>query len=381
MQLNKIKVYRPNKGGGDQVVDLPYNATEWLEDSIHAASRKSIRNQIESMGFVGNITVVDNVYGNDFSAKAGNINKPFFTHIAAMQSMSEGAPGVCITMPGIYTIDSAFGLPLKNGIDHYLINATLQITPFAFAYGSIMIYPSYVKCRLYGKGTIKNMSSNTEWAQITPYASCDLEFEGIRFEGAKQLIGESGAFRQAKTLKFKNCELIATDNIIPHFLNAGNFNAFGDTQAVFEDCYIKGNLMIGSSNFGFFTNTYFLKCYRCRFEAVSSNANGQRASLTILDYYQRAQEFKILLKDCSFKSDHENIYCGEGYQGIGTNKYLIIDNCRFENGAEGWINNDNANMNYKLITNWSTHTSTGNPVNNILSGDGIVIDSNLEVTL
>ena len=379
MNLSKIKLYNPTKAGGDKIVDLPYDPDTWLGDKIHAPSRNALRNKIESMGFVGNITVVDKVYGNDFTAVAGNINKPFYSHTAAIQSMSSGAPGICITMPGVYTINSAFGLPMKNGIDHYFINATIEISPSGYSYGSIMIYPYYVKSKVYGKGTIKNMSSNQDWSLITPYVGCDLEFEGIRFEGAKHLIGEDGAFRQAKTLKFKNCELISTNNIIPTYRNAGNFNAFGDTQATFEDCYIEGNLMIGTSSFNLFTDPYFLKFYRTRFKAIPTNSNGQTASLTLLDYYARTNEFKVLLKDCSFKSEHENIYCGNGYEGIGTNKMLLVDNCRFENGT-GWINNDNANMNFKLIGNWSNNASFGNPVNNLLSSVGILIDPALEVS-
>ncbi|HSZ72480.1 MAG TPA: hypothetical protein VK750_07365 [Cytophagaceae bacterium] len=381
MQLNKIKTYSPTKGSGNQVVDKPYDPVTWLGDSLHAPSRKAIRNQIESMGFVGNITVVDKAYGNDFTAKAGNVNKPFFTHTAAIQAMSSGAPGVCITMPGIYTVSSAFGFPMKDGIDHYLINATIQISPFGYSYGTIMLYPSYVKSKIYGKGIFLNMSSNQDWSIITPYVACDLEFEGIRFEGAKQLIGEDGSRTQAKTLKFKNCELVSTNNVIPPTRNAGNYNATGDTQAVFEDCYIKGNLMVCTSSANLFTDPYFLKFYRCRFEAISTNANNLNGSLTLLDYYASTNAFKVLLKDCSFKSDHENIHCLDGYGGIGTNKSLIIDNCRFQNGVEGWINNANVNMGFKLINNWSNNPSTGSVVNNLLSGTGITIDPNLEVEL
>lgn len=379
MGLNKV--YKPTKGSGDPVVDLPYDPATWLGDTIHAPSRNVLRNKIESIGFVGNITVVDKTYGNDFTAVAGNVNKPFYSHAAAMQSMAGGAPGVCITMPGVYVINSAFGFPMKNGIDHYLINATIEISPGGYSYGSIMLYPNYIKSRIYGKGTFINMSSNQDWSLITPYVACDLEFEGIRFEGAKQIIGQDGSLVQPKTLKFKNCELVSTNNVVPSYRSAGNFNATGDTQAIFKDCYIKGNMMIGTSSSNLFSDPYFLKFYRCRFEAISTNTNNINASLTFLDYYASTNAFKALIKDCSFKSDHENIYCLDGYGGIGTNKFLVIDNCRFENGVEGWINNANVNMGFKLLGNWSTNASTGSSVNNILSGPGVTIDSSLEVEL
>ena len=381
MQLNKLKFYHPVKGSGNQVVDLPYDPNTWLNDGLYAPSRNAIRNQIESMGFVGNITVVDKVYGNDFTARAGNINKPFLTHYAAMQSMSAGTPGLCITMPGTYTITSAFGFPMKNGIDHFLMNATIEICPGGFAYGSIMIYPSYVKSRVYGKGVIKNLSFNRDWSQITPYVACDLDFDGIRFEGAKQSIGQDGALVQAKTLRFKNCELIATNNIIPPYRNAGNFNARADTMASFEDCYIKGNLMICTSSAGLFSDPYFLKYNRCRFEAVDTNENGLNASLTLLDYYADSAPMKVLLKDCCFKSSGENIHCQEGYAGTSTNKFLILDNCRFDNGIQGWISNNNVSMNFKLLNNWSVNPSSDFPITNILSGNGMIIDPNLDVAI
>lgn len=375
--LNKL--YKPVKGGGGQVVDLPYDPSTWLDDKIHAPSRNAIRNHIESMGFVGNVTVVDQAYGNDFTGRAGNITKPFYTHVAAMQSMVGGPPGVCITMPGTYTINRGFGFPMKDGIDHYLINAIIEICPGGYSYGSIMIYPSYVKSRIYGKGTFVNMSINTDWSIITPYVACDLEFEGIRFEGPKQLIGEDGGLVQAKRLKFKDCELISTDNIVPAYRGAGNFNATGSSKAEFENCYIKGNLMIGTSSSNLISDPYRLKFNRCHFEGNDLNSNGQTASLTILDYYESDNTFKALLKDCTFRSNYTSLYCGEGYGGVGTEKYLIIDNCRFMNGL-GWIVNVNPNMNFKLLSNYSNKASLGYPVNNLMSGVGMIVDTELEVS-
>lgn len=384
MLLNKLRLYRPRPSKSTAQVNAPsevieeaYNPTTWPGDTTHAPSRNNVFNVIESLGHVGNVVIVDKTFGNDFTGRVGNINKPFYSHSAAMNSIPSGTPGLCITMPGVYQVNSSFGFPVKNGIDHYLFNATIEVSQGSYSYGSILVYPNYVKCKVYGKGTIKNLSSNLDWALITPYVSCDLEFEGIRFEGPKQIIGNAGGFNQIKKLKFRNCELVSTNNTIPTYLGAGNYSGY--TQTVFENCYIKGGMLVTTSNSGFFPDNYLLKFYRCHFESIDTNSNGQYASISFLDYYSDAQVSKYLFQDCSFKGNHNNLYCADGYGGAGSNKYIIINNCRFVNGVEGWIVNNNANYKFKLTNSWTTNNATGSPVNNLMSGTGMITDLNLEV--
>lgn len=384
MLLNKLRLYRPRPSRSTSQVNAPvevieeaYNPTTWPGDTTHAPSRNNVFNVIDSLGHVGNVVIVDKTFGNDFTGRVGNINKPFYSHSAAMNSIPSGTPGLCITMPGVYQVNSSFGFPVKNGIDHYLFNATIEVSPGSYSYGSILVYPNYVKCKVYGKGTIKNLSSNQDWALITPYVSCDLEFEGIRFEGPKQIIGNAGGFNQIKKLKFRNCELVSTNNTIPTYLGAGNYSGY--TQTVFENCYIKGGMLVTTSNSGFFPDNYLLKFYRCHFESIDTNSNGQYASISFLDYYSDSQVSKYLFQDCSFKGNHNNLYCADGYGGAGSNKYIIINNCRFVNGVEGWIVNNNANYQFKLTNSWTTNNATGSLVNNLMLGTGMITDPNLEV--
>ncbi|MFM2394188.1 MAG: hypothetical protein RLZZ546_2170 [Bacteroidota bacterium] len=385
MLLNKLRLYnpKPSKGATSpngeiplEVINEEYN-TSWSGDINHAPSRDDLFNKIESLGYFGNVVIVDKTYGNDYTGRVGNINKPFYSHSVAIGSIPAGSPGLCITMPGVYQVNSSFGFPIKNGIDHYLFNATIEVCSGSYSYGSILVYPNYVKCKIYGKGTIKNLSVNQDWALITPYVSCDLEFEGIRFEGPKQIIGNAGGFNQAKKLKFRNCELVSTNNTIPTYLGAGNFAGY--TQAVFENCYIKGCMLVTTSNSGFFPDNYLLKFYRCHFESIDTNSNGQYASISFLDYYSDAQISKYLFQDCSFTGNHNNLYCADGYGGAGSNKYIIINNCRFVNGVEGWIVNNNPNYKFKLTNSWTTNNASGSPVTNLMSGTGMITDPNLEI--
>ncbi len=373
--LNKL--YEPNPNGRIEVSNEPYGFT-WLGINDLAPSKNVLYNLIENLGYVaGNVTIVDDVKGDDSSGKAGNILRPFKTHQAAIGSMYAITNGVCITMPGNYNIGT-FGLPLKNGIDHYFINANFTST--GFSYGLIMVYPSYVKCKLYGKAVFTDASANNSWAQITPYCACDIEFEGISFTGNKQVIGSQGATGGYKFLKFKNCNLTANDNVIPIYQGAWNYNAFSDTFSTFEDCYIKGTMLVSTGNNYTIQNEYILRYERCQFESIDTNINGLKASLVLLDYYGNSDVCKILLDHCRFKGNHENIYTNLGYGSIGTNKYLIGYDNKFMNGnTEGWIKNDNQNFNFKLDNNLITFDSIGTyPVANLLTGTGIRIENNLE---
>ncbi len=128
----------PSGGGGGSILNTPYDPNTWLE-TTDGASRLSIRNKIESMGYLGNVAYVDNTYGNDSTGVLGNILKPFATHAVASAYISSGTKGLIVTFPGTYTITSPFGFPMKNNVDHLIFNA--DIVQVNFAYGIIMIYP------------------------------------------------------------------------------------------------------------------------------------------------------------------------------------------------------------------------------------------------
>lgn len=381
------RIYQPSPKSGSNPPAIPnmvrddaYDKNAWGNNHVFAPSQSAVSRMVEGLA-TGNIVIVDQQFGNDFTGALGNVNRPYRNHYAAMEAIPAGAPGLCITMPGNYSVNNEFGFPIKDGIDHYLMEATIEMNFGNFSYGIFLIYPDYVKCKIYGKATFKDFSSNVNWALITPYVSCDIEFEGIRFEGAKQIIGQEGSMQQAKKLRFKNCELVSTDSHLPITMGAGNYNAFGDTQAVFEDCFIKGVFIVSSSNAGFFADHYMLKFYRCHFEAIDTNANGHNSNVMFLDYNSSADTAKYLFKDCAFRSNVNNLFCGNGYGGIATNKTIVVDNCRFINGIEGWIVNNNPNYHFKIMNSWSTNVSTGSPVVNLLAGAGIIADANLEIDL
>ncbi len=373
------RTYQPIPGGGDQVTDEAFDRNVWDADHKHAPSRSAISRMIDGLSVSNNVVVVDAQIGDDVTGKIGNVNRPFRTHEAALATIASGAPALCITMPGTYNINHSFGFPLKDGVDHCLLGATININMGTSSYGSIMVYPYYVKCRVYGKGTFIEGSVNQDWAQITPYVGCDIVFEGMRFEGNKQLIGNQGGVAgEQKNLYFKNCELVANDNYINPRWGAGTFNATGYCNAVFENCYLKGTFLVNSQNPQ--GKDYLLKFRHCKFEANEMNTNGISASLVVLDYYGNTAVSKTLVDHCSFISSHESIFCGNGYGGTGQNKYLIIYNSRFASGPEGWINNSNPGMKFKLIDNWATVAAGGtDPVVNQLTGVGITVDANLEV--
>jgi hypothetical protein len=379
MQLNKLRFYTPIQGGGN-TSDIPYDESIWDGITTVSPSLNSVRDAIESLGYAGHIAIVDDIYGNDFTAKADNILKPFKTHQAAVFALPYGVPCLVITMPGVYSITSAFGFPLRDNLDHLFFNATINITA-PFSYGSILIYPSYTKCRLYGKATFNNYSTNLGWAMITPYVQCEIEFEGITFTGARPAIGQLGAITAPKLLSFRNCRFISTSNPINPVSNAGNNNAFGDTFLSFDSCYFEGSLITSALNFYPSFNEYLIKAYGCQFKGGTGNPFGLNAALVLLDYNSSAPA-KILVKDCEFKTPHEALHSGLGYVAPGTGSLFYLDNNRFDTGVEGWVRNELAGTVYKMIGNYTKVGASGaNPVINTLAGTGIIIDPGIEVPL
>ncbi|HVD99522.1 MAG TPA: hypothetical protein VNB90_15040 [Cytophagaceae bacterium] len=372
MRLNKIKLYRPNSSsGGGNIVDQPYDSSIWDADTTQGASRNAIRDKIESMGYnAGNVLYVDGQAGDDTTARRGNILKPYQT--PAMASVNASMNDLIVVFPGNYVLGS-FGLPLKYGVNYYMWNPTFINTEFS--YGLIMTYPYPIKSKIFGKATFTDYSPVGGWAMITPYMDCDLEFEGMTFISNKQLIGQLGSSGLNKILKFKNCKLISNDNDTQYYAGGG----FAPGSATFEDCYLQGNFLIGNAAScpGY---DFKLKFSRCELVANDTNTNGDTCFLRLVEYYENAELSKVFLDHCVLRSSTHNIEIGEGYGGIGTNKYLIIKDCYFYNSnGSGWIKNEHANAQFKLVNNWSTYAQSGSvSVVNLLPGPGITCDSNLE---
>lgn len=380
MLLNKIKIYQPYnaRSAGAGIVDEVYGPT-WAADITNGRSAKSIYDKIESMGYLGPIAYVDDTYGDDATADLGNILKPFKTHAGAMAFIgfpSASYKGVIITMPGTYAINNAFGFPLRNNVDHIIINADFNHT--GFAYGTFMVYPSAVTCKVIGIGNVNfnNQTSNTDWAQITPYVGCNIEVYNVNFTGAKQIVGQQGGFPHDIQFKFKNCRLISTDNII-NKTAGGNFV---QGSLSFEDCYLKGHFSI-QNNSKSPSVSYKTKFVRCLLESTAVNTNGEVACLGFYDYGIN-DAIEHVIDNCKFVcsiGNGQNIDFTVAFAGYGANKRLIIQNSDFINlVAGGWILNDHPTGLFYLRNNWSTYNATGAVVvANSLVGAGLTVDANL----
>jgi hypothetical protein len=372
MQLNKVRIYRPNNvTGGGSIVDDPYNIATWNGDATQGASRNSISDKIESMGYSsGKVLYVDGVYGNDTFAQKGNILKPFQSlSLASAYSVSGD---LIVVFPGTYTLGS-FGLPLRNNVDYYMLDAYFENN--AFSYGFLMTFPYSITCKIFGKATFTDHAPVGGWSMITPYYNCDFDIEGMTFISNKQLIGQLGGSGINKFLKFKNCKLISHDNDSMYYRGGG----FGGGSALFEDCYLQGNFLIGNAGTHPLYD-YKLRFSRCELVANDTNTNGDTCFLRLVEYYGNDELSKVFLDHCILRSSTHNINIGPGYGDIGTNKFLIVKDCYFYNTTgSGWIQCDHPNAQFKLINNWSQYPQSGSvPVVNMLPGAGITSDSNLE---
>jgi hypothetical protein len=379
MQLNKIKLYYPylnrnqssGGGGGSYIIDNPYDPYGWDGDILFGPSRNSVRDLVESMGYnAGKVIYVDATNGNDSTGRKGNVLKPFQNLYTASAYSVSG--DLIVIFPGTYTLFS-LGLPLRDGVDYYILNA--DFINNGYSYGLLISFPFSVSCRIFGKGRFIDTTPDNGWALITPYMPCNLEIEGMSFTGNRQIIGQLGLVgSDERFLSFKNCRLISNDNMTPSYVGAGNF---GDGSAYFEDCYIKGYWSVSNSNMHA-DHDYKLFFKRCRLEANPTNGNGFQTSLGLWDYYGDTQVSKVIFENCVLKSTQYNITAGDGYGGIGMNKLIIVKDSYFLNSS-GWIENNHANLNFKLINNWSSYSPGGSsPVNNLLTGTGFSYDSNLE---
>lgn len=378
MQLNKIKLYHPylnrsqsSGGGSSYIIDSAYDPYMWDGDISFGPSRNSVRDLVEGLGYnAGKVLYVDVTNGSDNTGRKGNVLKPFQSIYTASSLSSSG--DLIVVFPGTYTLYS-LGLPLRDGVDYYIMDA--DFINNGYSYGMLISFPYAVSCRIFGKGRFIDTTPDNGWAMITPYMPCNLEIEGMSFTGNRQIIGQLGSTgSDPRYLSFKNCRLISNDNIRPGYTGAGNFS---DGSAYFENCYIKGYWSVtnGAMNVNY---NYKLLFRRCELQANPTNANGFQCSLGLWDYYQATDLSKIIFESCVLKSAQYNITVGNGYGGTGTNKNIIIKDSYFLNGS-GWIENNHPALQFKLINNWSSYAPGGSsPVNNQLTGSGFTYDNNLE---
>ncbi len=374
MRLNKIKLYQPNQytstSGSSFILDNPYDPYGWDGDTLFGPSRNSIRDMVEGLGYnAGKVIYVDITNGNDSSGRKGNVLKPFQSLYTASAYAVSG--DLTVVYPGTYTLGS-LGLPLKDGVDYYMLNPKFE--NYGFSYGLLITFPFSVTCKIFGKAAFTDHSPVGGWAMITPYLNCDLEIEGMTFISNKQILGQLGGPGSNKFLKFKNCKLISNDNATLYYSGGGFVGS-----ALFEDCYMKGNFMVGNSG-SHPAYDYKVKFNRCQLEANPTNTNGDTSFLRLVEYYGNAELSKVFIDHCVLKATQHNIEIGEGYGGIGSNKFLIVKDSYFYNASgSGWIKNEHINAGFKLINNWSQYAPSGSvAVNNLLTGAGFIYDSNLE---
>lgn len=379
MILNKIRLYIPySPSNAGSVIDQAYG-DEWGDDVTDGRTARSIYDKIESMGYVGEVVFVDNLYGDDNTGQPGNILKPFKTHAFAAGMLTSIATGksAVVTLPGQYSFTNAFGFPLITNIDHIIIDA--NITQNGFSYGTFMPYPNSIGAvKIIGIGNVNfiNSSSNADWSIITPYQACDLEFTNINFTGAKQFIGQQGSFPGIDVkLKFTNCNIITTDNVCTQ----GGGGGFVRGSAIFKNCYFKGHMQVYNSEKSASLG-YKTKWVDCEIEAPTiATTSGEITALGLFDYSANADVIQHVFERCRFQSGlGEAMEIGEGSAGIGTNKSMIVQNCDFITPVGGWIKNEHNTATFYLRNNWTRYNASGTyPVTNTLTGTGVITDVNL----
>ncbi|MCU0323049.1 MAG: hypothetical protein MUE72_11570 [Chitinophagaceae bacterium] len=367
-----------NPSNGQEVLNEAYGDS-WATDIVRARTAKNVYDKIESMGYIGEVVFVDNLYGDDDTGQPGNILKPYKTHAFAAGMLTSIATGksAVVTLPGNYNFSNAFGFPLITNIDHIIIDS--NITQTGFAYGTFMSFPSSLgSVKILGIGSVNfiSNSSNSDWSMITPYQGCNIEFTNINFQCAKQFIGQQGSIAGINVqLKFSNCRIVSSDNIVNPVVGGG----FIQGSAYFKDCYFKGHLSVYNSTKSA-SQTYKTKWVDCEIEAPDvAVTSGEITALGLFDYASNAETIQHVFDRCKFVSVlGEAIEIGEGFGGIGTNKSLIVQNCDFITPAGGWIKNEHNTATFYLRNNWTRYNASGTyPVTNVLTGTGVITDVNL----
>jgi len=205
------------------------------------------------------------------------------------------------------------------------------------------------------------------------------EFTGL-LQGQEKLadpipitvIGSSGT--DSRIVDFYNCNIYQNDS------NALTYSGGGASlcSTVMKNCYIKGYTYINGSTAA--RPDFSLKATDCFFEAIPLNYNGKVNILDIGEYYGDPALCRVIFERCSFKSDNHAIEVGLGYGALGTNKKLILCDCKFMTGSSGWIINNHPAYEFKLLNNYANNPATGTvPVVNALAETGISIEPALEV--
>src|SRR6266403_1549274 len=336
------------------------------------------------------VAFVDSVNGNDSNGQKGSILKPYKSLNTAFNASSSG--DLIFLMPGTHNGGSAFGLPLGNNIDYYFLNAEVTYTGYAALMGTISAVDN-ITCKIFGKGSFRRSNNSTPdsnpWAMITPYtAGLNLNIDGIDFyAGNFPFIGTVGELNNASTngngsyiytkkINIKNSRIESYDNNVSTTVNAGNMS--GNIQLTLDNCYFKGLIMSTTDNSKNYP--YIIKATNTIFEA-GTNSNSLNYNIAFLDYYDSSAEYKAIFERCTFKSAYGSLWIGNGFGGSGgTNKHLYIYDNKFTNDSRGWVVNETAGVDYKLINNWSENSNTGTyTVTNLISGSGFIIDNGLEL--
>jgi hypothetical protein len=359
----------------NQILNSQFDPSQWTETD-KGPSRSSITSLINSLGKYSRTIIIDSQYGNDFTAtppqtpgERENILRPFKTLSAAMSYSQQG--DVIIINPGTYTI-TGVGLSPKDNQTIVLINAALQYSGSNSAILSFPFTAQNVKFIGIGNSSITKTNSNG-WGVITPYQSATMTFENLTISdggSSSQIVSQLGSFyTPTDYVKFIRCKLINSDNQVNPLAGGGLY-----CPVEFQDCEVTGMFvvaigansvlpypMIKAVNTNFYIDGVFSNGYSSNFVIINGGAN-------INKFYSQA---------CNFKSSGPNISTVSSADSL-----LIIKETIFENGVQGWIENNGTGVQFKLIgsDNFSTNNSTGTePVVNLCLGSGVITDPNVEV--
>ncbi len=379
MQLNKLKHYQPN-GGGDFILNQPFS-TLWATDTYKGRSASSIFNMVQSLGKFSRIIVVDAVYGNDASAtppmqsgQRESVLRPFKNINVAILAMQ--AQDVMVVMPGTYSITNFPGLVPKNNTTFLLINATLT---YGGSYSPFFTFPTPatgVKVIGIGSSSILKTTRNGWGGVVTPYTGpTEIQFHNLTLTAPEQAVAKLGSTgADSRSIDFYNCRIYQNDSQI----NTGSGGGAGDCSILMKNCFIKGYTFVHGRTLG--RADFSFNAVDCFFQAITTNSNGKLTILDIGEYYGDPNLSRVILERCKFLSANHALEVGVGYGALGTNKKLIISDCKFVTATSPWIINNHPSYEFKLLTNYVTALESGSfPIVNLLSSVGIILEPTLEI--
>ena len=378
MLLNKLKHYQPTSSG-DAALNEPFSPL-WAADTYKARTASSIYNMVQALGNFSRILVVDAVYGNDNVAippmqtgQRESVLRPFQNINTAIYAMQQG--DVMVVMPGSYEITNFPGLTPKDNTTFLLLNATLN---YSGSYSPFFTYPNPttgVKVIGIGSSSIIKTTTNGWGGIITPYTGpSEIQFHNLTLiapEQAVALLGAAGS--EERIVDFYNCTIYQNDSQVDTAAGGGA----GGCSIFMKNCAVKGYTYIHGRTLS--REEFNFKALDCNFEAITTNANGKVNILDIGEYYADPTPCTTILERCTFRSENHALEVGVGYGGLGTNKKLLLTDCKFITSKDGWIINNHPSYDFKLLNNYATYAEMGSyPVVNLLSLTGVSFDSLLE---